>query len=498
MKRVLCIYLPAWPLQRLGHARPELRAKAVVLVAAGTRGPKIVLASRRAARCGVRPDMPVAEAFALCPNLVSCDCDPEADRRALTLLAKTAERYSPLVGPDEDGLLLDVSGCGPCFGGEDKLLERAARELAQQGWSARVALADSVEAAWALSRFARSPCYAAPGAAERLLRPLPPAALRLPPETVSLLLQLGVGTIHDLLCLPRSDIPARFGPLVLTRLDQALGRLPEPVVPHGSAPDLQVGYTFEYATERLDALQQVITRLTEDLHVMLRQRCRGARHVECRLYSPSAPAIVLNVSLYRPSDCPRHIDSLLRTRLEQMCLEGPVEAVRLSVPLAEKLPETQGELFDTGINDEVGLGALIDRLSSLLGAEAVTRAVGVADPQPEYAFRFEPVLKAGKGRPAPEEAPLGAGPPRPLSLWPQPVRIDVLAAFPDGPPSRFTWSAQDYRVARWWGPERIETGWWRGDDIERDYYVVTTHTGSRFWIFRRRDNGAWFLHGGFD
>jgi protein ImuB len=53
-------------------------------------------------------------------------------------------------------------------------------------------------------------------------------------------------------------------------------------------------------------------------------------------------------------------------------------------------------------------------------------------------------------------------------------------------------------VTRSWGPERIETGWWRGQDARRDYYAVTTQLGTRFWIFRRRDDGRWFLHGCFD
>ena len=48
-----------------------------------------------------------------------------------------------------------------------------------------------------------------------------------------------------------------------------------------------------------------------------------------------------------------------------------------------------------------------------------------------------------------------------------------------------------------WGPERIETGWWRGDDVRRDYYVVETDAGTRWWIFRRHD-GQWFVQGCFD
>jgi protein ImuB len=48
------------------------------------------------------------------------------------------------------------------------------------------------------------------------------------------------------------------------------------------------------------------------------------------------------------------------------------------------------------------------------------------------------------------------------------------------------------------GPERIESGWWDGRDVQRDYYVARSTTGMRLWIFReRRAEGRWFLHGVF-
>jgi protein ImuB len=48
------------------------------------------------------------------------------------------------------------------------------------------------------------------------------------------------------------------------------------------------------------------------------------------------------------------------------------------------------------------------------------------------------------------------------------------------------------------GPERIESGWWDGHDVRRDYYVARTPAGTRLWIFReRRAGGGWFLHGVF-
>jgi protein ImuB len=87
---------------------------------------------------------------------------------------------------------------------------------------------------------------------------------------------------------------------------------------------------------------------------------------------------------------------------------------------------------------------------------------------------------------------------RPLCLLAPPVRVEVLAPAPEGPPAQFRWQQCTYRVIGCWGPERIETGWWRGEMVRRDYYGVDTQPPGRFWLFRHLDAGGWFLHGLFE
>ena len=48
------------------------------------------------------------------------------------------------------------------------------------------------------------------------------------------------------------------------------------------------------------------------------------------------------------------------------------------------------------------------------------------------------------------------------------------------------------------GPERIESGWWDGNDVARDYFVARNPAQSLLWIYReRREGGGWYLHGFF-
>jgi protein ImuB len=48
------------------------------------------------------------------------------------------------------------------------------------------------------------------------------------------------------------------------------------------------------------------------------------------------------------------------------------------------------------------------------------------------------------------------------------------------------------------GPERIESGWWDGAAVARDYYIARASGGARWWIFRECEAPRrWFVHGCF-
>jgi len=79
-----------------------------------------------------------------------------------------------------------------------------------------------------------------------------------------------------------------------------------------------------------------------------------------------------------------------------------------------------------------------------------------------------------------------------------PVHIPVTSVVPDGPPQQFHWRNRVHAIKRSWGPERLETGWWRGEPTTRDYYRVETDSGFHAWLFRCLASDHWFLHGWFE
>src|SRR5262249_22583591 len=155
--------------------------------------------------------------------------------------------YSPLVGLEQSdepsALFFDLTGCSHLFGGEEQMAAQIARDFEHVGYFVRVAVADTIGAAWAAVRYGNrhAPCadgtrsvpatITPPGRQSALLRDLPVAALRLSKDVIETLRELVIGQIGQLQGLPRSTLPARFGPSVLERLDQALGLTQELIVP---------------------------------------------------------------------------------------------------------------------------------------------------------------------------------------------------------------------------------------------------------------------------
>ena len=88
-----------------------------------------------------------------------------------------AIRLAPIVEPDPpDGLLMNLTGCARLYRGEKRMLHTIADSLESKGFRA-CALAPTVGAAWAMSRFAAAARVIVPaGRLQQVLAPLPIAA----------------------------------------------------------------------------------------------------------------------------------------------------------------------------------------------------------------------------------------------------------------------------------------------------------------------------------
>jgi protein ImuB len=324
---------------------------------------------------------------------------------------------------------------------------------------------------------------------------------------------LGIDAIGTLASLPRAALAERFEPEVLVRLDQALGSATEMFAAFRPPPQHEASCNWETPVEATEPLVVACERLLPRVTSPLAGRAHGVARLVVELVGESRRLRRLVVGLLRPTlDC-RHLLDLVRLRLETCRLVEPIADLRLAVLEEAPLAVEQRTLF-AEVAPPVESHAwttLVERLAGRLGNDAVAHIRPVADHQPERAWSYEPWLplrrekgekKKRFGSPRPGTPGRGAGgegpSPRPPLLLPAPRGIRVVASQPGGRPGQFRDGATDHRIVRSWGPERIETGWWRAPSVRRDYYRVETEAGTHFWLYRDLRTRAWFLHGWFD
>ena len=504
----MAIWLAALAIDRwrlAEHCAPAAGADALatVLIAETAHGPWIEAANAAARGEGACAGQRLADARALCPALVAVPADPAGDLAFLEKLALWAQRWAPWSALDPpDGLLVDVTGAAHLFGGEAALLADASARLAQRGLTARLAIAPTAGAAWALAHYGPERAIIHSGDS---LDELPVAALRLDPATVLILRRLGLKRVGELSGVARDALARRFrntrapGANPLIRLDQLLGKVPEPLLPVLAAEAPLVQRRLMEPIRHRALLDRVLGDLTADLARVLEGQALGARRLELGLWRVDGAVLVRRLELAAASRDPAHIAGLFDRRLDDIDAGFGIELARLRAPWCEPLALAQCDFEAAAEEHGTSLAACIDRLTVRLGERAVRRPVAHASHLPERAQRWQAPLAA---QPASQSSFEFHS--RPLKLLDRPESISVLYATPDGTPRRFRWRGDLYEIARSEGPERIAPEWWRerGSTRLRDYYRIEDRAGRRYWIYRSGIVGdgrgglpEWFLQG---
>ncbi len=471
----------------------------LVLTAMTGRQVVITAASPSALALGLGIGMPATQARILVPHLDMRSADADADGRFLHDLALYAvRRWTPTASvSDADGVWLDLAGTTHLFGGEQRFCDRVVRLLARLGFSARIAVAGTPGAAHALARHGRSNvCVVASGEEIQAIAGLPLAALRLDPVALAAASRFGPERIADLLPMPRGPLTRRLGARAVERLDQAIGRVAEPIVPI-------VPFEMQVAERRLlepiltaEPIGRVIADLVADLVVRLQEIGHGVRALLLVCQKVDGEDVVISVGTSSATRDGRHLIRLLGLRIDRIDPGMGIEVMRLEALRTEPLAATTvGRLLAD--EQTVDVAPLVDQLAGRVGASSIFTVGAVESDVPERAVARFGALAAPTGWP----------------LWIRPVRLlarpeplyDVLALLPDHPPRRFSWRGDRHAVVAGDGPERIHGEWWvRTGEVwaVRDYFRVENETGARFWIFRRGDGVdgdtgdlSWYMHG---
>ncbi|MCT8003003.1 DNA polymerase Y family protein [Sphingomonas sanguinis] len=490
------------PGQHKAVSGPAPALNLVPMVLAEQIGQRQVIAAAcpAAMTLGLTPGMAVTQARALIPDLDIRPADRAADMALLADLALHAVRHwTPTAAVSgSDGLWLDLSGVAHLHGGETRFCQRLVGFYRRFGLTARVTVASTPGAAHALARFGRDAILLVPGGQEaQALAPLPPAALRLTPEATAAANRFGLDRIADLLPLPRGPLARRLGMASVRRLDEALGRVPEPIVPIVPEETPVAKRRLLEPIGTAEAIEQVIADLLADMMLLLQARGRGVRTLVLLLDRIDGSEQRLAIGTARATRDVVHLARLFHLRIERIDPGDGIETMRLAATRTDPLGATAiaGDL--TGEAAVPDVATLVDQIAGRVGEAALFTAAPVESDVPERAVRRAPPLAAPTGWPT----------------WRRPVRLlsrpepltGVLALLPDAPPRRFTWRGQVHAVVAGDGPERIHGEWWRRDGevwAVRDYFRVEDDTGARFWLFRRGDGVepatgdlSWYIHG---
>jgi len=358
--------------------------------------------------------------------------------------------------------------------------------------------------------------------------------------------------------LPRAELAMRFGHAIGLRLDQLNGVVDEPVVARRLPPEFQRHQSLDFPSHHRETIETIATRLVHELCEQLRTRQRGALQWRFVLDQVECESIEFTIRLFTATATPSDVLPLLAMHLEQALQphtlrarkkrtrsrrpavpstenrtpktdnqkpEPSVQVVRamsidiqdvtVEVVSSDLLAQHQRRLFDENPHaDPQATTALINRLTSRIGASNVVCAKLQANAQPEYSFRLQPLVDVRQRRAIQlkKGSHLFA---RPLRLFHPPRELQATSntqgsdSFANTnisrPPALLVYepagneakSRTPQEVTRVWGPARIETGWWRGRPTCRDYWRVETESGNHYWIFRDLRKRKWFVQGEF-
>ncbi|MCE6077676.1 Y-family DNA polymerase [Agrobacterium vitis] len=500
MTRVVSIYLPDLPTDRIRRADPAIPVEQAIAMIARTGSKRWVSAVDAAAKkAGVRVGMQAAKAQALFQGLLMIDADPAADALALERITLwVLAQYSPIVAIDApNGIVMDTEGADHLQGGELAMLTGIANRFRGRGLTVRIAIADTWGAAHACARAISQEVMIVPRSeTARVVQRLPVSLLRLPKKIVNDLRTLGFRTIGELSATPRAPLTLRFGPDIARRLDQIFGRLNEPIDPIRSPERIEVSRAFQEPIGAAETINKYVGRLVGELCNELHRQGLGVRRLDLIVQRVDNTTQALRVGTAKAARDVAWLTKLFRDRTEKIDPGFGIEKLTLVAIMAEPLEETQ-------------------RSSGLVEEESadITPLIDIFGNRGQRVYRFAPVASDVPERSVQRIAAVAEDVtvswshhwPRPVRLLAHPELVEVIALMPDHPPVSVTWRGKRRKVKRADGPERIFGEWWRRTSewaAVRDYFIIEDEAGVRLWVFRAGDgvdgdtgSHKWFVQG---
>jgi protein ImuB len=482
----VALELPALPLQiaeRAGASREPL-----AISEGPEQRPLVVCANEAAQAAGVREGQPVAAAKALASELRVLPRDAAGEREALERLAAWARQFTPMSCVEGQGIVVEVESCLRLFSGHAKLTSAIRHGVRDLGFHASLGIAPTPLAARLFAKadargIAVRSCTDLAALRERLAD-LPLFLLDWPAETLAHLTDLGVLRLRDMLDLPVEGVARRFGPETAICLGRLLGNIADPREPYSPPPRFRARLELPAEADGVDALLFPLRRMLAEMEGTLRGRGAGVQQLTLWLEHGRKARTRLDLEFASPERESDFILSIAREKLGRLTLRAPTIALDLRADALLAYAPRESTWLPGAKENAIGRERLIERLAARLGRDRVFGIAIADDHRPDRDWKTVPgsIFSEEKNVPGTVSGL------RPVWLLNRPNRL--IAS--DGRPS---YQGDLTFIA---GPERIESGWWDGLEVRRDYYVAANARGETFWIFREhRGDQGWYLHGVF-
>src|SRR5579859_5839781 len=466
----------------------------------------IVAAARPAILRGVPPPAPAAARprpkqlwyAVVFPDLMEPQPAHPVHPAASTLqrLCLCAQQFTSLVSIEmPNALLLEIKGSVKLFGSLAALHAAIETAWSRLSLRAQAATAPTALAALWLARAGKPACMEDSGQLAGGLAELPITCTSWDPAWLQTLRAMGITQIGELLRLPRAGISRRLSPAAVLDLDIALARQAAPRRAFVARARFRERCDFEAEIETVAYLQKAIEPMIERCAQFLRERQAGVQSLELRLRHRVISVTRVRLGLATITSERRRLMDVLDEKLNRLELAAPVMGMELKSGSLQPLPAGSLDAFagmgggGRGVRAGDTAPQLLERLRARLGEDAVYGIVPVPEHRPEAAWRrvhelqLLPAMRTGR---AGAEGARVSEMPRPVWLLDEPVPLA----------GNLQQLCQEGSILEE-GPERIESGWWDGKDVARDYYIARHARSPRWWVFQQRHTRCWYLHGMF-
>ncbi len=437
----------------------------------------IYAANESAEQNGIADGQTLSSALALVNDLAVYQRDEKKEQLALNKLAQFAyQHFSSTVSLDySNSLVVEVGRSRQLWQRLEQIKEVLDEYLLAENLSANYAWAPTARAAYWLAYAGYSQPVLSKASLAQAVFDIELNDI-VTPAQLKTFHHSGIKTFGDVLRLPRDGLARRGGRLLLLQLDEAMGRCAEVVKRWYPLPYFLEDFELGLPSSDLSVLRPVVESLCLSLSHYLQQRQVMTRRVQIRFLHKRESASVMTLGFNRVVSKPEDLLRLFDAQCGQFTLKKEVLVIELCCRQFQIVDRESDDFFDSQADGKESWAQLEELFHARLGEEYFQPLVNSRDHRPEYAMAASACATDKKNTLI-----------RPLWLLAKAQRLNEIHQAP-------YWYGQLYLEDSF---ERIEQGWWQGDDIRRDYFVAKTDTGAKVWVYRDLRQGQWFLHGVF-